>query len=95
MASQTNTSINTRLIDSLTQIIIALTDDERQVLAQKIQSILLPSEELQKRREALQKDIALGVEQLKNGEYVEYDDASTLNLLETIKMRGKQKLQQQ
>lgn len=93
MASQNNTSINTRLIDSLTQIIVALSDDERQILAQKIQSILLPSEELQKRREALHKDIAIGVEQLKNGEYIEYDEAATSNLLETIKMRGKQKLQ--
>lgn len=91
--SQTTAPINTRLIDSLAQIILSLTDDERQVLVQKIQYPLLSCEEVQKKREALQKDIAVGAEQLKNGEYVEYDDSSLLNLLETIKMRGKQRLQ--
>lgn len=91
--SQTTASINTKLIDSLAQIILSLTDDERQALAQKIQYPLLSGEELQRKREALQRDIALGVEQLKNGDYVEYDDSSLLNLLEIIKMRGKQRLQ--
>ncbi|WP_009631782.1 hypothetical protein [Synechocystis sp. PCC 7509] len=90
---QTTAPINTRLIDSLAQIILSLTDDERQVLVQKIQSPLLSCEEIQRKREALQKDIVIGVEQLKNGEYVEYNDSSLPSLLETIKMRGKQRLQ--
>jgi hypothetical protein len=91
--SQTTAAINTKLIDSLAQIVLSLTDDERQLLAQKIQYPLLSGEELQEKREALQRDIALGVEQLKKGEYVEYDESSLLNLLKTIKMRGNQRLQ--
>ncbi len=42
--------------------------------------------------EALQRDIALGVEQLQNGQYSEYDDESLPSLLQTIKERGKRKL---
>ncbi len=91
--SQTTAAINTKLIDSLAQIVLSLTDDERQLLAQKIQYPLLSGGELQEKREALQRDIALGVEQLKKGEYVEYDESSLLNLLKNIKMRGKQRLQ--
>ncbi len=93
MVSQNTASINTRLIDSLAQIVLALTDDERQLLAQKIQASSLPWEELQRKQAALKEDIVIGVEQLKNGEYVDYDDTSMPALLETIKMRGKQRLQ--
>ncbi|MDF5733110.1 MAG: type II toxin-antitoxin system Phd/YefM family antitoxin [Rhizonema sp. PD38] len=42
--------------------------------------------------EALQRDIALGVEQLQNGQYREYDDESLPSLLQTIKERGRRKL---
>lgn len=93
--SQTTTSINVKLIDSLAQIILSLNEEEQQLLAQKIQYRSLSSEELQKKREALQHDIALGVEQLQNGDYTEYDDSTLPNLLETIKMRGKQRLQEE
>ncbi|XWK88641.1 MAG: hypothetical protein U7127_00835 [Phormidium sp.] len=93
--SQNTTSINTKLIDSLAQIILSLTDEEQQLLAQKIQNPSLSSEELQKKREPLQHDIALGVEELKNGEYAEYVDSTLPNLLDNIKMRGKQRLQQE
>ncbi|MEO1427636.1 MAG: type II toxin-antitoxin system Phd/YefM family antitoxin [Cyanobacteria bacterium J06633_8] len=44
--------------------------------------------------ESLKRDIAVGAEQLKNGEYTEYDDESLPNLLENIKARGKRKLGQ-
>ncbi|OKH35377.1 hypothetical protein NIES2119_20360 [[Phormidium ambiguum] IAM M-71] len=93
--SQSTTSINTKLIDSLAQIILSLTDEEQLLLAQKIQYRSLSSEELQKKREALQCDIALGVEQLQNGDYAEYDDSTLPNLLDNIKMRGKQRLQEE
>ena len=89
--SRTTAAINTKLIDSLAQIVLSLTDDERQLLAQKIQYPLLSGEELREKRAALQRDIALGVEQLKKGEYVEYDESSLLNLHKTIKMRGNQR----
>ncbi|WP_414579553.1 type II toxin-antitoxin system Phd/YefM family antitoxin [Anabaena sp. CCY 9402-a] len=42
--------------------------------------------------EALQRDIAITAEQLKHGEYTEYDDESLSNLLENIKARGQSKL---
>ncbi|MBR8840526.1 MAG: type II toxin-antitoxin system Phd/YefM family antitoxin [Stigonema ocellatum SAG 48.90 = DSM 106950] len=42
--------------------------------------------------EALQRDIALGVEQLQNGQYREYDDESLPSLQQTIKERGRRKL---
>jgi prevent-host-death family protein len=42
--------------------------------------------------EGLQRDIALGVEQLQNGQFREYDDESLPSLLETIKERGQRKL---
>lgn len=87
--------INARLIDSLAQIILSLPDEERQLLAQKIQYPSLSNEELQSKWESLQHDVALGMEQLKNGEYAEYDDSSLPNLIETIQMRGKQRLQQE
>jgi len=44
--------------------------------------------------EALKRDIAIGAEQLKNGEYREYDDESLPRLLENIKEQGKRKLGQ-
>ncbi|TRU48610.1 MAG: hypothetical protein EWV49_12990 [Microcystis aeruginosa Ma_QC_Ch_20071001_S25] len=88
-------AINTKLIDSLAQIILSLTDEEQQLLLQKIQHPALASEEIQRQQEALQQEIELGIEQLKQGNYVEYDDSSLPSLLETIKMRGKQRLQQE
>jgi hypothetical protein len=93
--SQAAASINTKLIDSLAQIILSLTNEERQLLVQKIQHPSLSDEEIQRQREALQHDINLGIEQLQKGDYSEYDDSSLPRLGETIKMRGKQRLQQE
>jgi prevent-host-death family protein len=42
--------------------------------------------------QALQRDIALGVEQLQNEQFREYDDESLPSLLQTIKERGQRKL---
>jgi hypothetical protein len=93
--SQTASSINAKLIDSLAQIILSLTEEEQKLLAQKIQYPSLSDDDFQKKREALQSDLALGVKQLKDGEYNEYDESSLPNLLETIKTRGKQRFQQE
>jgi hypothetical protein len=90
--SQSIAPINRKLVDSLAQIILSLTDDERQLLGLKVQHPQLSEAELQHHREALQQDIAIGIEQLRNGEYVEYDDSSLPSLLETIKLRGQRKL---
>jgi hypothetical protein len=42
--------------------------------------------------ETLQRDIGIAAEQLKNGEYTQYDDESLPNLLENIKAQGQSKL---
>ena len=42
----------------------------------------------QLKMESLKRDITVGAEQLKNGEYIKYDDESLPNLLENIKARG-------
>ncbi|PLZ11546.1 type II toxin-antitoxin system Phd/YefM family antitoxin [Fischerella thermalis] len=44
--------------------------------------------------EALQREVVIGVEQLKNGQYTEYDNESLPNLLDNIKARGKRRLVQ-
>jgi spore germination protein YaaH len=93
--SQATALINTKLIESLAQIILSLTEEERQALSQKIQHTALLNEEIKRQRKALICDINLGIEQLKNSDYTEYDDSSLPALLETIKMRGKQRLQQE
>ena len=62
--SQAAAAINTKLIDSLAQIILYLTDEEQQLLLQKIQHLALAAEEIQRQREVLKRDIELGMEQL-------------------------------
>ncbi|NJL09429.1 MAG: type II toxin-antitoxin system Phd/YefM family antitoxin [Calothrix sp. SM1_7_51] len=42
--------------------------------------------------EALQRDINLGAEQLRNGQYNEYNDETLPGLLEKIKERGERRL---
>ncbi|MEA5574098.1 type II toxin-antitoxin system Phd/YefM family antitoxin [Calothrix sp. UHCC 0171] len=46
------------------------------------------------KREALQRDIHLGLQQLENGQYSEYDDESLPSLLQTIKEKGQRRLNQ-
>ena len=48
--SQTTTSINTKLIDSLAQIILSLSEEERQILARKIKHTQLSDHELKDRK---------------------------------------------
>jgi len=91
--SQTNTSINSKLIDSLAQIILSLTKEERNSLEQKIKPS--SSNEIETKFETLQHDINLGINQIQNGDYTEYDDLSLPNLLETIKIRGNDRLGQE
>ena len=93
--SQAAAAINTKLIDSLAQIIRSLTDEEQQLLLQKIQHPALAAEEIQRQREALKRNIELGIQQLRQGDYPEYDESSLPSLLETIKMLAKQRLQQE
>lgn len=45
--------------------------------------------------EALQRDINLGAEQLRNGQYTEYNDETLPGLLDKIKERGERRLDSQ
>lgn len=93
--SQTTTSINTKLIDSFAQIILSLSEEERQILARKIQQTQLSDHELKDRKKMLQDEINIAREQLKNGQYTEYDEVSLPSLLNTVRMRGKKQLEQE
>jgi hypothetical protein len=88
-------TINTQLIDTLTQIILALTEEERHILIHKLLTPNQTSDTTKADRETLKQEIAIGVEQLQAGEYTEYDDISLPNLFLTIKQRGQQRLQQE
>ncbi|MBE9141468.1 type II toxin-antitoxin system Phd/YefM family antitoxin [Nodosilinea sp. LEGE 07088] len=44
--------------------------------------------------QALKQDLAFGAQQLQQGDYIEYDDASTASLESKIKERGRQRLAQ-
>jgi hypothetical protein len=57
-------------------IILSLTDEEQQLLLQKIQHPALAAEEIQRQREALKQDIELGIEQLRQGDYTEHNESS-------------------
>ncbi|MEG4032844.1 hypothetical protein Q5691_18650 [Microcoleus sp. w1-18aA5] len=86
-------TINTQLIDTLTQIILALTEEERHILIHKLLTPNQTSDTTKADRETLKQEIAIGVEQLQTGQYTEYDDNSLPNLLLSIKQRGQQRLQ--
>ena len=89
--SQSITTINTRLIDSLTQIIISLSEEEYRILIEKIQ--LSRFNDSQENIQSLKQDIALGIAQLQNGQYTEYDENGLPTLIASIKARGKERLQ--
>ena len=44
--------------------------------------------------EALRRDIAVGIEQLENGQYTEYDEETLSALFEEIKAKGRKRLAQ-
>lgn len=59
MSQKTTDLINTKLIESLAQIILSLTEEERQLLAQTTQYLLINSKEYQQQLAALQQDLTL------------------------------------
>mgnify|MGYP007080176319 CR=1 FL=1 len=90
--SQTIITINNRLLDSLAQIILSLSEEEYQILVEKIQHSRLGNRQEQQNIESLKQDIALGIEQLQNGQYTEYDENSLPTLTTSIKARGQERL---
>lgn len=88
--NQPITTINTRLLDSLTQIILSLSQEEYQILVEKIQHSRLTEHQETQNIESLKQDIAAGIQQLQNGEYTEYDENNLSTLINSIKARGRE-----
>jgi hypothetical protein len=91
--NQLISTINTRLLDSLTQIILSLSQEEYQILVEKIQHSRLIEHQKTQNIESLKQDIAAGIQQLQNGEYTEYDENNLSTLMTSIKARSRERLQ--
>jgi hypothetical protein len=82
------TSINVDLIETLTQIILSLSEKEREILLHQIQDPT-PADP-----QSLQQKLSIGAQQLCNGEYVEYTDETLPDLFTKIRARGQNRLNQ-
>ena len=78
--------VNSALIDTLTQIILSLNEQERQLLLHQLQDPNL--NDLQ----SLQQKLEIGAQQLQNGEYTDYTDETLPELLGKIRSRGQNRL---
>jgi hypothetical protein len=74
--------VNSVLIDTLTQIILSLNEQERQLLLHQLQDPH-PTDP-----QSLQQKIEIGAQQLLNGEYIEYTDETLPELLGKIRSRS-------
>ncbi|MBR8828094.1 MAG: hypothetical protein DSM107014_09395 [Gomphosphaeria aponina SAG 52.96 = DSM 107014] len=83
--SQPIATINNRLLESLAQIILSLSEEEYQILVEKILHSRLAAGQEQQNIKALKQDIAVGIEQLQKGQYTEYDENSLPTLITLIK----------
>lgn len=93
--NQPTTTINTKLLDSLAQIILSLSQEEYQILIEKIQPTHPTAHQKTQHFASLKQDIAAGMQQLQNGAYTEYDEDTLPTLLTSIKARGRQQLQRE
>jgi hypothetical protein len=80
--------VNSVLIDTLTQIILSLNEQERLLLLHQLQD---PSPI---DSQSLQQKLEIGVQQLQNGDYTEYTDDTLPELLGKIRSRGQSRLSQ-
>jgi hypothetical protein len=74
--------VNSELIETLTQIILALNEQERQLLFCQFQDSN-PTD-----RQSLQDKITIGAQQLRVGEYTEYTDETLPDLMAKIRSHG-------
>ena len=72
--------VNSVLIDTLTQIILSLNEQEREILLHQLQDPH-PTDP-----QSLQQKIAIGAQQMRNGEYTEYTDETLPELLGKIRL---------
>jgi hypothetical protein len=91
--SQSIATINTRLLESLTQIILSLSQEEYQILIEKIQYSRLTEHQKQENIESLKEDIGVGIQELQNGQYTEYNENTLSSLITSIKATGRERLQ--
>jgi hypothetical protein len=78
--------INTDLVETLTQIIFSLTEDERKLLLWQLADPN-PTDP-----ESLKEKLTVAAEQIQAGEYHDYTDQTLPDLLRTIRDRGQQRL---
>jgi hypothetical protein len=72
--------VNSVLIDMLTQIILSLNEQERELLLHQLQDPH-PTD-----LQSLQQKIEIGAQQLQNGEYTDYTDETLPELLGKIRL---------
>jgi hypothetical protein len=82
------TPVNSALIETLTQIILSLSEQERQILLHQLQDPN-PTDP-----HSLQQKISIGAQQLRDGDYTEYTDETLPDLLGKIRSRGQDRLSQ-
>ncbi|WP_017303424.1 hypothetical protein [Spirulina subsalsa] len=82
----TKSTLNTRLIDSLTEIILSLSEAEQQLLIEQLQISLVSQGNKVEADPELKAQIELGIEQLQNGQYREYQKDSLANLFEKLRL---------
>ncbi len=92
-ASSGGPPVNTQLVDSLAQIILALTDEERRALTEKLRAKPLSEEEQAKLTE-LRQALMLGVEQLRAGQFTAYTNETLPDLAAKIRERGRARQEQ-
>ncbi len=80
--------VNSALVDTLTQIILSLNEQEREILLHQLQDPH-PSDS-----QSLQQKIEIGAQQLQNGEYTQYTNETLPELLGKIRSRGQARLSQ-
>jgi hypothetical protein len=80
--------VNSALIETLTQIILSLNEQERQLLLHQLQDPN-PTD-----TQSLQQKISIGAQQLLDGEYTEYNDETLPELFDKIRSRGQNRLSQ-
>jgi hypothetical protein len=80
--------INSDLIETLTQIILSLNEQERQLLLHQLQDPN-PTDS-----QSLQQKIAIGAQQILDGDYTEYTDETLPELMTKIRSCGQNRLSQ-
>jgi hypothetical protein len=80
--------INSDLIETLTQVILSLNEQERQILLHQLQDPN-PTDS-----QSLQEKISIGAQQILDGDYTDCTDETLPKLMSKIRSRGQKRLTQ-